>query len=79
MEKYRWKIIAIIFFSLFILETSYLGLSFYYYFSELKKTNICYYDFCGEYPQALYESGVCSCYDYDVFGKLVVSKQEYMK
>lgn len=46
----------------------------------IRETNICYYDVCGAYPYAEYDSvnKVCDCYDYDVLGDLVYKKSEYM-
>jgi len=79
MEKTTWKIIAIIFIVLFVLETSFLTWSIMLVNKETEQANICWYDICGEYPEALYDSDVCTCYDYDLLGEYVVAKTEYMK
>ena len=79
MEIKTWKILAIIFIILTILEASYIYWGYYVYSSNLDKTNECWYDICGEYPDAYYEANVCTCYDYDIIGELVVAKTEYMK
>ena len=71
MEKTTWKIIAIIFIALFILETGYAITSIWYVVNQEQKTNECYYDVCKEYPQAEYTGGVCTCYDYDMIGDYV--------
>lgn len=78
MEKTGWKVLAILFIILFVLETSFVGYAVHIYNVETENTNICYYDICGEYPDALYQEGVCSCYDYDVLGSLIIVDQEYM-
>lgn len=75
----NWKIIAIIFITLFVIETSYVFYAVYAYNHELDKTNICFYDICSEHPDAEYYENVCYCYDYDLMGELVVVKSEYMK
>lgn len=78
-EYNLWKIIAIIFIVLFAIETSFLLYSVGLYNRELTNTNTCYYDYCGNYPQATYQEGVCICYDYDVLGNYVQVKSKYFK
>jgi len=78
-QKNRWKTIAIIFIILFLLETSFWVWAFWYDAKETALTNECYYDICEDYPDAWYDDKICSCYDYDVIGELIVVKQEYMK
>ena len=63
MEKETWKIIAIIFTILFILETSFLAYSVVLVTQEEADIKECYYDLCKDYPDAYYEGGVCACYD----------------
>lgn len=72
------KIILICIAILFIIEN--LGLAYLWYVGgqEIENTNICYYDICEEYPDALYEEGVCFCRDYDIIGNLVVVETEVM-
>lgn len=78
-QNNKWKVIAIVFIILFVAETSFLGYSVLVYNKEVEKTNICFYDVCEDYPNAEYEYDLCTCYDYDVLGSLVIVKQEYMK
>jgi len=78
MEKRFWKTLAIILIAIMVL---WLALGFWEVYDENKnnqRSTICYYDVCGEYPDAAYYSDtkVCACYDYDVLGSLVVSKYE---
>ena len=75
----NWKVIAIIFMTLFILETAWIGLGWWLIVQEENQTNECYYNICADYPEALYESNVCYCYDYDLLGEFVVVETEYMK
>lgn len=79
MEKTTWKTIAIIFIALFILENLFITWTVLETNKEIEKTNVCYYDVCSEYPEAMYEYDLCTCYDYDLLGDLVVVKTEYMK
>ncbi len=79
MEKTGWKILAIIFMVLFIVETLFLVWALALAYAEEEKTYECYYDICNGSADALYDTGVCYCYDYDNLGGLVVSKTEYMK
>lgn len=74
MNPKTWKTIAIIFIVLFTLETSMILYGNYLINKETKETNSCYYDICEEYPEAIYDSGICYCYDYDVLGNLNVVK-----
>lgn len=39
---------------------------------------LCYYDICEEYPDAIYEPHLCTCYDYDIIGNLIPTKYEVM-
>lgn len=79
MEKTGWKITAIVFIALFLLTVLYLiwGMSLYYQIEE--NTKICYYEFCKNYANALYDDGICYCYDYDILGELVVVDTKIMK
>jgi len=79
MEKTFWKASAIIFFILFAILLTFIIWSVWYYGDEEAKTNECYYDICGDYPQAFYVNDVCSCYEYDLMGGLVIAKETYMK
>ena len=79
MKPTTWKTIAIIFIVLFILENLWIGYGLYLIDKDEDRINECYYEICKEYPDAWYEADVCSCYDYDLLGTLVVVEQEYMK
>ena len=75
----KWKVIAIIFIALFIIETAYVSWGVWLVKSEENKINECYYGICEEYPEAFYKEKICYCYDYDLLGELKVVKIEYMK
>ena len=79
MEKTGWKIIAIIFMILFVIETAWIVYSINSYQISADKSNNCLYNLCKEYPDAYYESNICYCYDYDLLGELVIAKIEYME
>jgi len=74
-----WKTLAIIFITLFIIETAVIGWSIYIVGQEEKEINECYYNICDGYVEALYNNGVCYCYDTDMLGELKVAKTEYMR
>ena len=75
----KWKVLAIIAMILFTLLLIFNIWAVAYTNHNLKKENICFYDICAKYPDAYYLDNICTCYDYDVIGNLVVSKSEYMK
>lgn len=75
----RWKIIAILFIILFLVENLFIVWTYYVGLQEENKVIDCYYDICGDYPEAYYESDVCICYDYDVMGELVIAKTEIIR
>jgi len=75
----NWKVIAIVFIILFALETAWLGFGLYILMQEEAEAKECWYEICGEYPEALVENGVCFCYDYDVLGDYIIVKTEVMK
>jgi len=77
MVSIKWKTIAIIFITLFVIQSLFIGLSYYSVASENKAINECYYNTCSENPDADYENGVCTCYDYDVLGNLIIVKTEF--
>ena len=74
----NWKILAIILFTLLLAENLFLGWGMYLLYEEDKDTNECMYNICSEFPQALYEAGVCYCYEYDMFGELKLAKTKLM-
>jgi hypothetical protein len=79
MEKLGWKILAIVFIVLFILETAFVLWSINNYNKEIENQNMCYYDICGEYDDAVYQDNICYCYDIDVIGNYKVAKTEVLK
>ena len=67
------KVLTIIIVVLFFVENFILVWVFYDAAEEGRKMRTCYYESCKEYPDALYEGGVCTCYDYDVLGNEIVA------
>ena len=62
---------------LFIVETAWIILGTYLVLDDERKTNQCLYDICSEYPYALFETNVCFCYDFDMYGdEYVLAKTE---
>lgn len=74
-----WKITAIIFIILFLTETLFFVWAYYQGAEEQEKILECYYNVCERYPEAFYEETVCTCYEFDVIGNLVVAKTELLK
>jgi hypothetical protein len=74
-----WKITAIVFIALFMIETAFVVWSVYSVTKEEEQINICFYDICEDYPDAELLDDVCFCYDYDNLGYLTVEKAKYMK
>ena len=77
----NWKVIAIIFILIATIETLTIGWAVSVYNEEQANMKVCYYDnqFCADYPDALYEKGICYCYDYDVLGDLRIVKTILME
>ena len=73
----NWKTTAIIFMILFFLLLGYNIFGITLYYLDISNTNDCLYNYCGDYPDAYYEDGICYCYDYDLLGNLVVAKTRY--
>lgn len=73
-----WKITAIIFIILFLLETSMIVWGMVINAKEVKLTNRCYYEVCRDYEQGYYANGLCTCYERDVLGQLKIAKYELM-
>lgn len=78
MEPSNWKVLAIIFMIITFLLIGVFAWAYLSTVNDNKELNICYYEICQDYPEAYLVDGVCSCYDYDVIGNLVVAKQTYM-
>ena len=75
----NWKTIAIIFITLFVIETSFFVWSYTLVLKEEKQTMECYYEICEDYPEAWLEEGLCTCGDYDNLGYLQAVEWEVMK
>lgn len=80
MEKSGWKTVAIIFLILFVLENLFFIWSVSVVEREERQLKECYFDqgYCGGYPEAKLEEGVCHCYDYDVTGANVVLVKSFI-
>ncbi len=76
MEKRGWKIIAIIFITLFVVENLFLGWGMSLIQDSINKENECAYNVCGEdlieYYEYFDDEEVCECYDIDM--NLIKSK-----
>ena len=70
---------AIIFLIFILLENLVFVLAYLSVVEDEEKSYECFYEICEDYPDAYYENALCSCYDYDVLGNLIVAKQKYMK
>jgi len=77
-KKNHWKTVAIVFIILFAIETSFFIWSYKITITEERAIMECYYDICKDYPEAVKEGDLCSCYDYDLLGEYVIAKQELM-
>lgn len=78
MKSTTWKVIAIIFIVLFILENVWFIWAILYTNHEEARIKTCYYDICSENYDAAFEDDICTCYDLDTLGNYVISKTEYM-
>lgn len=79
MEKHGWKILAIVFICLFIVENLFIGWGYSLVIEEEQKMNECYYDICEDYAEAEFVDNVCGCYSYDFeAGEYVLEKTETM-
>lgn len=80
MGNNGWKTTAIIFIILFILTWILIIWGMNMVDNDEENLNECYYNVCGDYPDAYYEENFCYCYEYGVFsGELEITKTEYMK
>ena len=74
-----WKVTALIFLTLFILENMFWGWAIWYGMQEETKINECYYEVCSEYPEAWYDENICYCYGYDMLGNEIIEHTEVMR
>lgn len=79
MKETTWKILAITSWILLLVLVALAIWGMIDAKKEVERTTLCYYDICEEYPDALVESNVCFCYDYDVLGNLMIAKTEIMR
>ena len=70
-----WKITAIIFIIIFILQTSFWIWLVLDSNDQKEKTAICYYDICEGYLVSSFEYNFCKCYNFDN-GEYVLEKTE---
>jgi hypothetical protein len=65
--KFNWKIISIVLFVIIILQTSFVGVSFYLVHQYIQRDNQCQLDECFGYDFYAYDdvTGICSCYEQD--------------
>lgn len=66
-----WKITAIIFIVLFLVETAYVGWAVYITIDAEKKNTYCLYEYCKNYSYGEVLGNVCTCYEYDMLDQLV--------
>jgi len=81
MTKTFWKVTAIIFIILFVAETSLIIYGTYLLKKDNENTLSCYYDVCKDSLDADYDTNtqLCNCYDNDVLGNLIITKQELIR
>lgn len=79
MTEKAWKITAIIFIVLFVLETAFWTWAMFASIAEEETKYECYYDVCSDTYDAYYENNICTCYDLDTLGQYIVTKEKYMK
>ena len=79
MKPENWKVIAIVFIILFILENSFFGWALWVDAELTADTNECYYDICADYPDAQLIGSVCTCYDKDLMGNSVAATTKVIK
>ena len=75
MEKTKWKIVAIVFITLFTLLLLFNIWGISLYMAETDSANECYYDICKDSVDAYYSENVCYCMD--SYGNTLETK--YMK
>jgi hypothetical protein len=76
MEKTGWKVIAIIFIILFILETSFLIFAFNLGTSIIENESECSINVCEDYLSYYYDTYTNMCYCYE---NHEVVKEQYIK
>ncbi|MCH7851037.1 MAG: hypothetical protein IH845_05330 [Nanoarchaeota archaeon] len=79
MKETNWKSIAITSMVTLLLILILLIWGFYLERAEEEKTYSCYYDICADYPEAVLDDPLCTCYEYDVLGNLQEVKTVYLK
>jgi len=74
----KWKVTAIVFIVLFLALLSFNIWGYYLITQETKDTIECYYDVCEGYPEAYFDAGVCTCYDYGEDGNFKIVDISYI-
>lgn len=69
-----WKIVAIIFIVLFVLENIFWIWIFIEVEIDERKERECYYEICDTKQVPTYLDGVCYCYGYDLYGDYVLEE-----
>ena len=78
-KEQKWKVIAIVFITLFIFQNLFIVFSFMSVSAEERQIKECFYEICEDYLDADLVDDICYCYDYDVLGELYVAKEKWMK
>jgi len=79
MKDSTYKILFFVLLVVFLLENLFIAWGFSLIAEEERDLNTCYYDVCSEFPEALLEGKVCSCYDYDNLGYAFVAQTEVLE
>ena len=74
----NWKLIAIIFITLFTIENMFMMYGFYLIEKDDDNSKICFWEICEDYVDADYIDGVCKCYEENMFGSLVIGESEVL-
>ena len=75
----KWKRIAIVFIIIASIETLMFAYGYIVITIEENQIKECYYNICEDYIEAELVGDICSCYDYDLIGNLIVTKEEWME
>ncbi len=79
--KNRWKLTAIIFICLFVVENLFVAWGYYSLIQDTNQEKECLFEICEDYPQAEldFNTDICYCYEYSVLDELIVAKEEWMR
>jgi hypothetical protein len=79
MSSNVWRTLAIVFMTLFIVETAIVAWGVMIVNQEQDNINMCHYDICGDYLDADLVDGVCFCYEEGFAGDYIVGHTEVMR